>query len=108
MLAGRFRRAGQSGSSAYLKRLNDHTEAEHFLTDGRGIDLVTGEDRSALRSIRPVGIPLAAGPLLAQDRNDSPDSALARRPVSPDHGRCRRRPISIPGSLCGTSSGCRS
>jgi signal transduction histidine kinase len=40
---------GPKRLDAFLKKLNDHTESEHFLTDRRGIDLVTGEDRSALR-----------------------------------------------------------
>ena len=48
------RRAYEDGGpgrlDAFLKRLKSHTEAEYFLTDGRGIDLVTGEDRSAVRS----------------------------------------------------------
>ncbi len=52
------RRAFQDGGArrleAFLRRLNDHSDAEYFLTDGRGIDLVTGEDRSALRSTGPV------------------------------------------------------
>jgi signal transduction histidine kinase len=51
------RRALQEGGpkrlDAYLKKLNDYTESEHFLTDGRGIDLVTGDDRSALRPSGP-------------------------------------------------------
>ena len=51
------RRAFQDGGArrleAFLRRLNEHSDAEYFLTDGRGIDLVTGEDRSALRSTGP-------------------------------------------------------
>ena len=46
------RRAYEEGGSAqlddYLKRLDTYSESDHFLTDSRGIDLVTGEDRSAL------------------------------------------------------------
>ena len=53
MPAERFKDGGPERLDAFLKRLNDHTESEHFLTDGRGIDLVTGEDRSALRPSGP-------------------------------------------------------
>jgi two-component system sensor histidine kinase CpxA len=48
-----FQQGGPERLDAYLRRLKDHTDAEHFLTDGRGIDLVTGEDRSALRPSLP-------------------------------------------------------
>ena len=44
---------GKAQLDAYLKRLNDYSESEFFLTDSRGIDLASGEDRSALRSSRP-------------------------------------------------------
>jgi two-component system sensor histidine kinase CpxA len=44
-----FDEGGPKQLDAFLKKLNDYTESEFFLTDGRGIDLVTGEDRSALR-----------------------------------------------------------
>jgi signal transduction histidine kinase len=51
------RRAYEEGASAqlrcYLKRLDDYSESRHFLTNARGIDLVTGEDRSDLRRARP-------------------------------------------------------
>jgi signal transduction histidine kinase len=50
------RRAYEEGGSArlqsYLNRLDSYSESQHFLTDGRGIDLVTGEDRSDLRRAR--------------------------------------------------------
>jgi signal transduction histidine kinase len=50
------RRAYEEGGSAelkcYLKRLDAYAESRHFLTNGRGIDLVTGEDRSDLRRAR--------------------------------------------------------
>jgi signal transduction histidine kinase len=50
------RRAYEEGGSArlqcYLKRLDAYAESQHFLTNGRGIDLVTGEDRSDLRRAR--------------------------------------------------------
>jgi signal transduction histidine kinase len=50
------RRAYEEGGStqlgAYLKRLDAYSESQHFLTDGRGIDLVTGEDRSDVRGVR--------------------------------------------------------
>jgi len=46
------RRAFEEGGSArldeYLKRLSEYSDAEYFLTDNRGNDLVSGEDRSAL------------------------------------------------------------
>jgi signal transduction histidine kinase len=46
------RRALDTGGPArldeYLTRLSEYSDAEHFLTDSRGKDLVTGEDRSAL------------------------------------------------------------
>src|SRR5580692_3921705 len=42
------RRAYEEGGStrlgAYLKRLDAYSESQHFLTDGRGVDLVTGDD----------------------------------------------------------------
>jgi two-component system, OmpR family, sensor kinase len=48
-----FQEGGPRRLDAFLRRLNEHTESEHFLTDGRGVDLVTGEDRSALRMTDP-------------------------------------------------------
>jgi signal transduction histidine kinase len=46
------RRAFEEGGSArldeYLKRLSEYSDAEYFLTDSRGKDLVSGDDRSAL------------------------------------------------------------
>jgi signal transduction histidine kinase len=61
------RRAYEDGGpeqlDAYLRRLNRHTEAEYFLTDDRGIDLVTGEDRSALKSS---GVSARRGPPLGR------------------------------------------
>ena len=60
MLLDQARRAyeegGRTGLAAYLRRLKSYTETDYFLTDPRGIDLVSGEDRSALlamRSARP-------------------------------------------------------
>jgi len=51
------RRAYEEGGSprldVYLKRLNDYSASEFFLTDSRGTDLVTGEDRSAMRRRGP-------------------------------------------------------
>jgi len=48
------RRAYEDGGSArldaYLNRLNAYSESEFFLTDSRGTDLVTGQDRSSLRA----------------------------------------------------------
>ena len=49
------RRAYEEGGTvqlaAYLKRLDTYSESQHILTDIRGIDLVSGEDRSELRGI---------------------------------------------------------
>ncbi len=46
------RRAYEDGGAprldTFLKRLEDYSNAEFFLTDRRGTDLVTGEDRSAV------------------------------------------------------------
>ena len=50
MPAAAFEEGGPRRLDAFLKRLNDYNDTEYFLTDGRGIDLVSGEDRSALRS----------------------------------------------------------
>jgi two-component system sensor histidine kinase CpxA len=51
------RRAYEEGGSRqldlYLKRLNTSSGIDHFLTDGSGTDLVTGEDRSAVRGRGP-------------------------------------------------------
>ncbi|HEV8392878.1 MAG TPA: ATP-binding protein [Vicinamibacterales bacterium] len=41
-------RGGQASAAAYLDRANRSLGATQYLTDSRGIDLVTGEDRSAL------------------------------------------------------------
>jgi two-component system sensor histidine kinase CpxA len=50
------RRAYEEGGtprlSEYLARLDSYTEAEHFLVDSRGHDLVNGEDRSGLLAQR--------------------------------------------------------
>ena len=37
--------------TSYLERLETYSESQHFLTDGRGIDLVSGIDRSDLRGV---------------------------------------------------------
>jgi two-component system sensor histidine kinase CpxA len=51
------RRAYETGGSGrldgYLLRLRAYSEGTYYLTDARGIDLVSGEDRSGLRSRRP-------------------------------------------------------
>ena len=44
---------GPEELDAYLRRLNRYTDAEYYLTDSRGIDLVSGDDRSA---VRPSGL----------------------------------------------------
>src|SRR5437868_4808913 len=41
-------RGGPAAAAAYLERANRSLDAMHYLTDARGLDLVTGEDRSAL------------------------------------------------------------
>ncbi len=53
------RRAYEEGGAAqlksFLKRLSAYSESQHFLTNGRGVDLVTREDRSdLLRARTPV------------------------------------------------------
>jgi signal transduction histidine kinase len=44
-----FEEGGTNGLGSYLERLDAYSESQHFLTDCRGIDLVTGEDRSEMR-----------------------------------------------------------
>jgi signal transduction histidine kinase len=77
------RRAYEEGGSAqlqsYLKRLDDYSESQYFLTNGRGIDLVTGEDRSDLRRAR---IPVVRRFLPAWLRN--PGNPIVRVRVSDD------------------------
>ncbi len=51
-----FQAGGPRQLSGYLQHLNRLLPGEHFLTDGVGKDLVTGEDRSALIS-RPRSLP---------------------------------------------------
>jgi len=41
-------RGGPPAAAAYLDRLNRSLGATHYLTDERGIDVVTGDDRTAL------------------------------------------------------------
>ena len=80
-----FRKGAPERLDAFLKRLNDYTESEHFSpTAGASTWSPARIDRhcgcsgpSAYRS------PLDA--VLAADRNDGPNSPLARRPISPDH-----------------------
>ena len=43
-----YEAGGSQALSAYLKRLEKYFPGEHYLTDGAGKDLETGEDRSAL------------------------------------------------------------
>ena len=45
-----FEEGGAEKLAQYLQRLNDRFEAEHFLVDASGKDLVDGTDRSALRA----------------------------------------------------------
>jgi signal transduction histidine kinase len=77
------RRAYEEGGSAqlqsYLKRLDDYSESQYFLTNGRGIDLVTGEDRSDLRRAR---IPVVRRFLPAWLRN--PGNPIVRVRMSDD------------------------
>jgi two-component system sensor histidine kinase CpxA len=47
-----YEEGGSSRLAAYLVRLKSYTDADSYLTDARGIDLVDGEDRSALLARR--------------------------------------------------------
>ena len=47
-----YEEGGASRLGEYLSRLDSYTEAEHFLVDGHGVDLVGGEDRSGLLALR--------------------------------------------------------
>jgi len=49
---GTLERGGPSEAAALLARLDRSLSATHYLTDARGIDLVTGQDRSALLHAR--------------------------------------------------------
>jgi signal transduction histidine kinase len=65
------RRAYEEGGTvklaAYLKRLETYSESQHFLTDGRGIDLVSGINRSDLRGVPRRGVrPLVPAWLLSR------------------------------------------
>jgi two-component system sensor histidine kinase CpxA len=51
-----FEEGGSAQLTAYLKRLETYSEAQHYLTDGRGIDLVSGIDRSELRGVTRRGL----------------------------------------------------
>jgi two-component system sensor histidine kinase CpxA len=48
-----YEAGGKPQLDAYLKRLETYSDAEFFLTDSHGTDLVTGEDRSGYRPRRP-------------------------------------------------------
>jgi two-component system sensor histidine kinase CpxA len=55
-------RGGPPAAAAYLARLNRSLGAAHYLTDRAGVDVVTGEDRSALLNTpRPFFGPPRAG-----------------------------------------------
>ena len=71
-----YEEGGPSRLGEYLARLDSYTEAEHFLVDARGVDLVSGEDRSGLLAQRIVA-PAPARP-----------THLARLPAA---GLVRRR-----------------
>jgi two-component system sensor histidine kinase CpxA len=43
-----YERGGQQRLAEYLRRLNSYTRTTYYLVDDNAIDLVTGEDRSAL------------------------------------------------------------
>jgi two-component system sensor histidine kinase CpxA len=47
-----FEEGGSKRLGAYLHRLDSYIEAEHFLVDAQGLDLVSGEDRSSLLALR--------------------------------------------------------
>ena len=54
-LTAALSRAGTAEVSELLRRLDASFGATHYVTDGRGIDVVTGEDRSALLNLpRPL------------------------------------------------------
>ena len=73
-----YEEGGTDQLAAYLKRLDAHSDAQHFLTDGRGIDLVTGEDRSDLRRVRrpavrrllPAWLMSSSGPIVRVRTSD--------------------------------------
>ena len=93
------RRAYEEGGSAqltaYLRRLDSYSESQHFLTDGRGIDLVTGEDRSDVRRARrPRGLSRPPCLALEHGRADRPRPCVRRSPLSPDQ---RPSPTPAPG-----------
>ncbi len=46
-----FEEGGPAELTSYLERLETYSASQHFLTDGRGIDLVSGIDRSDLRGV---------------------------------------------------------
>jgi len=46
-----YEEGGPARLAAFLDRLDTYSESQHFLTDGRGIDLVSGIDRSDLRQV---------------------------------------------------------
>jgi signal transduction histidine kinase len=48
-----FEEGGPGRLDTYLRRLNEYSDAEHYLVDRHGTDLVTGEDRSALLARQP-------------------------------------------------------
>ena len=83
------RRAFEEGGSArldeYLKRLSEYSDAEYFLTDSRGKDLVSGEDRSDLLTKAAVSASPATLAVLAQEQPNDPDPAFRRPQLSPDH-----------------------
>jgi signal transduction histidine kinase len=47
-----YEEGGRTQLAAYLQRLASNSDSQHFLTDGRGLDLLNGEDRSDLRRVR--------------------------------------------------------
>jgi two-component system sensor histidine kinase CpxA len=47
-----YEEGGSSRLAEYLGRLDEYSESEHYLTDSRGIDLVSGADRSSLLARR--------------------------------------------------------
>ncbi len=62
-----YEEEGPEGLDAYLRRLNAYSDAEHYLLDRRGHDLVTGENRSALLAARqPLPRSARAVPWLAR------------------------------------------
>jgi hypothetical protein len=71
-----FEEGGSAELAENLNRLNSYYTARHYLTDARGIDLATGEDRSALivetSSMRPIRLSCRDSPIRSGSCPTSP------------------------------------